>query len=62
MFDILFSVTCVTMRGRGDVAQWLEQSAHNRLVAGSSPAIPTIYNFYSSGPLDKRAYKKYAYV
>jgi hypothetical protein len=25
----------------GAVAQWLEQSAHNRLVAGSSPAGPT---------------------
>jgi hypothetical protein len=25
----------------GDVAQGLEQSAHNRLVAGSNPAIPT---------------------
>lgn len=26
----------------GAVAQWSEQSAHNRLVAGSSPASPTI--------------------
>lgn len=26
----------------GDVAQWLEQSAHNRLVPGSNPGIPTI--------------------
>ena len=26
---------------KGGVAQWLEQSAHNRLVAGSSPAAPT---------------------
>src|SRR5665811_1326347 len=25
----------------GDVAQWLEQSAHNRLVVGSIPTIPT---------------------
>ena len=25
----------------GGVAQWLEQSAHNRLVAGSNPAAPT---------------------
>lgn len=34
----------------GGVAQWLEQSAHNRLVAGSSPAAPTNwltwYNIY----------------
>jgi hypothetical protein len=26
---------------RGPVAQWLEPAAHNRLVAGSSPAGPT---------------------
>ncbi len=26
----------------GGVAQWLEQSAHNRLVPGSSPGTPTI--------------------
>ena len=26
----------------GPVAQWLERSAHNRLVAGSIPAGPTI--------------------
>ena len=25
----------------GGIAQWLEQSAHNRLVAGSNPAAPT---------------------
>ena len=28
----------------GLVAQWLEQPAHNRLVAGSNPARPTIIN------------------
>ncbi len=27
---------------QGPVAQWLEQSAHNRLVTGSSPVRPTI--------------------
>gem|GEM_PF-6783999 len=27
---------------RGGVAQWLEQSAHNRLVTGSSPVAPTM--------------------
>ena len=27
---------------RGPVAQWLERAAHNRLVAGSIPAGPTI--------------------
>jgi len=27
----------------GIVAQWLEQGAHNALVAGSSPANPTIW-------------------
>jgi hypothetical protein len=27
----------------GRVAQWLEQGTHNSLVAGSSPAAPTIY-------------------
>ena len=29
------------MRARGPVAQWLEPTAHNGLVAGSSPAGPT---------------------
>jgi hypothetical protein len=29
---------------RGPVAQWLEPAAHNRLVAGSNPAGPTIFN------------------
>jgi hypothetical protein len=29
------------MQGHGGVAQGLEQSAHNRLVAGSNPAAPT---------------------
>ena len=33
------------MRVSGGVAQWLEHSAHNRLVAGSTPAAPTIDNF-----------------
>ena len=27
----------------GPVAQWLERAAHNRLVAGSNPAGPTIW-------------------
>jgi len=27
---------------QGSIAQWLEQSAHNRLVPGSSPGGPTI--------------------
>jgi hypothetical protein len=30
----------------GPVAQWLEQLAHNQLVAGSSPARPTILPLY----------------
>ena len=30
-------------RGAGPVAQWLEPAAHNGLVAGSSPAGPTIF-------------------
>ena len=29
------------IRWLGGIAQWLEQAAHNRLVAGSSPAAPT---------------------
>gem|GEM_PF-5417694 len=29
------------MKRGGGIAQWLEQSAHNRLVAGSNPAAPT---------------------
>lgn len=35
----------VTSRSRqiGTVAQWLERSTHNRLVAGSKPASPTIF-------------------
>jgi hypothetical protein len=28
----------------GPVAQWLELTAHNRLVAGSSPAGPTTFH------------------
>ncbi len=28
----------------GSVAQWLEQTTHNRSVAGSNPATPTITN------------------
>ena len=36
---------------RGRVAQWLEHSAHNRLVAGSSPASPTSIRRQLSIPL-----------
>lgn len=40
--DILTSVsTTATEFHYGGVAQWLEQRAHNLLVAGSSPATPT---------------------
>ena len=38
--DIILSVSRC-----GGIAQWLEQSAHNRLVAGSNPAAPTRYFF-----------------
>ncbi len=41
----------------GGVAQWLEQSAHNRLVAGSSPAAPTIISVFKSLP--KKGQDKY---
>jgi hypothetical protein len=34
----------------GPVAQWSELAAHNRLVAGSSPAGPTIRFRHRSGP------------
>ena len=34
--------TCVAC---GPVAQWLEQSTHNRLVAGSNPAGPTLFSY-----------------
>ena len=37
----LYSVVCYTHICCGDVAQWLEQSAHNRLAVGSNPTIPT---------------------
>ncbi len=30
----------------GPVAQWLEPAAHNGLVAGSSPARPTLFFLY----------------
>ena len=30
------------MLSKGPVAQWLEQGTHNPLVAGSSPAGPTV--------------------
>jgi hypothetical protein len=33
----------------GSVAQWLEQTAHNRLVLGSSPSGPTIASFVNVG-------------
>src|SRR5262249_10321889 len=45
-------------RGRpaaGPVAQWLEPAAHNRLVAGSSPAGPTNNFKYLSRLLEARA-------
>jgi hypothetical protein len=32
-------------KSRGPVAQWLEPTAHNGLVAGSSPAGPTTFAF-----------------
>ena len=33
-------------RAAGPVAQWLEPAAHNGLVAGSSPARPTVEFLY----------------
>lgn len=33
----------LTIKG-GPIAQWLEQSAHNRKVPGSIPGGPTIYS------------------
>jgi hypothetical protein len=32
-----------TITSNGRVAQWLEQGAHNALVAGSIPASPTTF-------------------
>ena len=34
------------MPDEGGVAQWLEQSAHNRLVPGSNPGAPTICDYF----------------
>ena len=37
-----YSILCYNFEViAGGIAQWLEQAAHNRLVAGSSPAAPT---------------------
>ena len=41
LYSSLLTTHVTTTYGYGDVAQWLEQAAHNRLVAGSNPAIPT---------------------
>jgi hypothetical protein len=40
------TVACRERRAAGPVAQWLEPAAHNGLVAGSSPAGPTIFVFF----------------
>jgi hypothetical protein len=49
---MLYLVYSVSDNNPGDVAQWLEQSAHNRLVAGSNPAIPTIILILDNTPID----------
>jgi integral membrane protein len=53
LFTLIY-LAVVSQRLRGDVAQWLEQSAHNRLVPGSSPGIPT-----KAGLTMNHFYKKY---
>jgi NAD(P)-dependent dehydrogenase (short-subunit alcohol dehydrogenase family) len=57
----------VAMPAVGPVAQWLELTAHNRLVAGSSPAGPTNMPVYVqhdfAEPLSYRGWKEIpAYV
>ncbi len=42
----------------GDVAQWLEQSAHNRLVVGSIPTIPTNEFHDENSTVMKYGYRK----
>lgn len=40
-YPCCYCFTSVARNEHGGIAQWLEQSAHNRLVAGSNPARPT---------------------
>ncbi len=40
VFPLLFFARCLYALG-GPIAQWLEQSAHNREVPGSNPGGPT---------------------
>ena len=40
---IIWVIFGIIVLALGGVAQGLEQSAHNRLVAGSKPAAPTIF-------------------
>lgn len=44
--NIAYSYMCGAQNINGSLVQRLEPSAHNGVVAGSSPARPTIINYY----------------
>ena len=47
-------IAVATASAWGPVAQWLELTAHNRLVPGSNPGGPTTPNFFLEQPNSER--------